>query len=217
MTTLSIWLALLIGWMRCRGVLEATGRKITPAPVLIALWAAVALGALLQWLSPSLLDHAARDADAIADGQWWRLVTSMFFQDGGLLGALFNLFILGITLALVGPLLGPLRSVVVFGVCGVAGNLLSIATGWAEWGAGNSMATLGLLATAVAATSLQPPGGVGRWLRLALVVAAGAGLVLQQDHHGPAIGFGLALGLLWLIVAPASGQERSVESTARPS
>ena len=44
---------------------------------------AVALPSLLQFAVPTLLNVGRRDVSAVAAGQWWRLLTANFLQDGG--------------------------------------------------------------------------------------------------------------------------------------
>ena len=62
-----------------------------PIATIVAL-VVVGLPTLAQLtVAPSLLGDLRRDWAAIGSGQLWRLVTSLVVQDGGLLGALFNL------------------------------------------------------------------------------------------------------------------------------
>jgi hypothetical protein len=53
-----------------------------------------------QFFFPAVLDVFERDYSRIAAGDWWRLVTALLVQDGGVGGSLFNL----ISLALLGRL-----------------------------------------------------------------------------------------------------------------
>src|SRR5689334_11530872 len=67
------------------------------APVLTGAVFLVTAAALVAQLAvPGLLEHVRRDGAAIDAGQWWRLLTGMFFQDGGLVGGVFNLVVLAI-------------------------------------------------------------------------------------------------------------------------
>ncbi|TCO59841.1 hypothetical protein EV192_104684 [Actinocrispum wychmicini] len=49
---------------------------------------------------PQLLEQFRRDPAALAAGEWWRVVTPMFFQDGHLLGTVVNLVMLALGLIL---------------------------------------------------------------------------------------------------------------------
>jgi membrane associated rhomboid family serine protease len=161
----------------------------------------VAVPSLLQFALPGMLDAGRRDPSAIADGEWWRLLTSMFLQDGGWLGTAFNLVTLAISLTLVGAVVrGPVM-IAGFVIGGLVCNLLTIAF-LDKPGAGNSMATMCL----VAATA------VGLWLRqgrrreslvptVALTVVTVVLLALR-DQHGLAAATGLLAGAASLFVRP---------------
>src|SRR5699024_6232591 len=82
-----------------------------PRPTIwgMGLWGVVAVPSLLQFAVPAMYDAGRRDPSAISGGQWWRLITSMVLQDGGWLGAAFNLLTLAISVLLVGAWVsGPL-------------------------------------------------------------------------------------------------------------
>src|SRR4051795_9250127 len=60
-------------------------------PVVTAVvFALTAAGAVAQAVSPGLLDAWQRAPEGL-HGDWWRTATSLFVQDGGVLGALSNL------------------------------------------------------------------------------------------------------------------------------
>lgn len=114
-------------------------------PLLTGAVFVVTAGALVAQLAVlSLLGHVQRDATAIDAGQWWRLLTGMFFQDGGLLGGLFNLAALAVVGTLAEWTLGRGRWFVLYFGCGLFGQFLSYL--WLNpVGAGNSMCVAGLL------------------------------------------------------------------------
>ncbi|MBN9184102.1 rhomboid family intramembrane serine protease [Microbacterium sp.] len=58
-------------------------------PVTIVVTAAVTLGFALQWFLP-LADVLQRDPQAIGEGQWWRVLTSVFVQGSGWGQYIFN-------------------------------------------------------------------------------------------------------------------------------
>ena len=156
-----------------------------------------ALALIAQLADPSLLAQMRRDATAIDAGEWWRLLTGMFFQDGGLLGGLFNL----VALALIGTFaewcVGRVSWFVLYFGCGLFGQFLSYV--WLNpVGAGNSMCVTGLLgALAVVvlkARAAEPPQ---RLYIAAILLAPLAVLdtVLHDNHGMPAL-LGMALGVL---------------------
>ena len=58
-----------------------------------------------QIVNPTLLSAAQRDASRIRGGEWYRLLTALFFQDGGLAGGVWNIAILGVLGSLAGQIL----------------------------------------------------------------------------------------------------------------
>lgn len=92
-----------------------------------------------------------RDAHAVSNGhQWWRLLTSVLVQDGGIVGTLANLVLLALALGLCLHLWGPTLTMTTFVIAGVGLNILAVRYGASD-GGGNSGATFPLLA------SLPPP------------------------------------------------------------
>jgi rhomboid protease GluP len=78
----------------------------------------------------------------LADGEWWRLVTSTFIHAGVIhiatnMWCLWNLGLLG------EPLLGPVGTIAVYLLTGVAGNLLSIAVNPGAFGEPNGLVGVG--------------------------------------------------------------------------
>jgi hypothetical protein len=62
------------------------------APILSLTTCGLLLGCFIAQLSfPELLILFSREATRILAGDWWRLVTALFFQHGGLIGGLTNI------------------------------------------------------------------------------------------------------------------------------
>jgi membrane associated rhomboid family serine protease len=57
---------------------------------------ATAATSIAQLPHPALYDQFRRDPGVFAHGEWWRLITPAFFQDGWLVGTIFNLFVLAV-------------------------------------------------------------------------------------------------------------------------
>ncbi|MER7557521.1 hypothetical protein ABTZ46_11300 [Nocardioides sp. NPDC126508] len=187
------WAVYLCGWVAIRNSREAAAEDAWPRPTPwgVGLWCAVSLPSLLQIALPGMLVAGQRDPVALADGEWWRLVTSMGLQDGGLFGTVFNLITLAISVAIVGEVLPGPTMIVVFVSGGVIGNLLTLAILGGS-GAGNSMATMFL----VAAAAVVAAYGLRRLLAPAVVlVAAAVVLCVLHDQHGFAAAAGLVAGV----------------------
>lgn len=62
-------------------------------------WLCVAVPSLAQILFPGVYRALHRDAEAVTSGhQWWRLLTSVVVQDGGVIGTVSNLVLLALAL-----------------------------------------------------------------------------------------------------------------------
>lgn len=192
--SLILWLAFAAGWM----AIAATSLAHEPSrpPVRftwwgLILWLVVAVPSLIQLAVPQLLNAGMRNARILDDDEWWRLVTANVLQDGGLAGTLSNLSVLAVTLLLIGRALRGALAVPLYIVGGLGSMLLQLS----HPGAGNSMATLALLAATVVIV-LRPPVRPIAPIGLGVLILIGAGLTALANEHGPAILLGLLLGVL---------------------
>lgn len=162
-----------------------------------ALWLAVAVPSLVQIPRPGLYRDWHRSVSAVLDdGQWWRTATALLVQDGGIPGTVSNLVLLALALVLCLPLWGTRVTVPAFLLIGVGLNLAAVLTG-ADDGAGNSGATLPLLASLPPLAMAVLPAHRRRSVAAAVVTGGAAtALILSNDGHGIAVALGLLLGLL---------------------
>ena len=173
----------------------APGRKKSVPYSTLLLTLAITIPTSLQFIFPAILQLFERDYERFLAGDWWRLGTSLFVQDGGISGSIFNL----VSLILVGVVAerfwGSRRWLVIFFTGGVLSQLIAFA--WQPIGAGNSVANFSL-AGSVAILCLAHK--TSRVVKIAAILALGAGLILLflKDIHGPAMIFGTFIGLLML-------------------
>ncbi|MFF1818928.1 rhomboid family intramembrane serine protease [Kribbella sp. NPDC058245] len=176
------------------------GRISTPTKpwlTLVVFVVTLACG-VAQLVHRSLYDAVVRDAVRIDDGQWYRLLTAMFFQDGWAVGLISNLIGLAVLGTIAERVFGRGRWLVLYFVCGWFGQLMSYL--WlSPVGAGNSMCIAGLLG-GLAAVALRPPAGVPvhprvRMVAIAIPVLAVVDTVIHDNHGLPAL-LGLVLGFL---------------------
>jgi membrane associated rhomboid family serine protease len=115
---------------------------LTRPPVATLLVLAVtAAMSVTQWLSPGLLGRLER-TPAELHGQPWRILTSLFVQDGGLVGTISNLaFLLVLGTAAEQFVSGRRLFLAYFGV-GAVSELVGYL--WQPVGGGNSVAVCGL-------------------------------------------------------------------------
>ncbi|MFJ8910202.1 rhomboid family intramembrane serine protease [Amycolatopsis sp. NPDC102389] len=181
-------------------LLAAMGRRAGKPVATAAVWFVTAAAGVAQLAHPGLLDQFRRNPAALADGEWWRMVTPMFFQDGHLVGMIFNLATLAVIGALAERLLGPVRWLVVYFGCALIGNAVSYL--WLNpTGAGNSMAVCGLLgALATAMLTAGPRFGltIPAGLRTAALILPALAIVdtVLHDNHGLPLLAGMVLGLI---------------------
>ncbi len=131
---------------------RARGNRWASAPAtytLVGINCAVYIAMVLRGVSPTnpsvvdLVHWGANFGGYVLAGQWWRLLTAAFVHVGIIhlatnMWCLWNLGLLG------EPLLGPAGVVAVYGLTGIAGNLLSTAVHPQIVGAGASGAVFGL-------------------------------------------------------------------------
>ncbi|MDX6260236.1 MAG: hypothetical protein QOH84_1924 [Kribbellaceae bacterium] len=157
---------------------------------------------ITQLVHRPLYDYVVRDAARIDAGQWYRLFTGMFFQDGWALGLVSNLVGLAVFGVLAERVFGRWRWLVLYFGCGWFGQLMSYL--WLHpVGAGNSMCVAGLIG-GLAAVIVSAPHRYGVVLPVRLRFAAFAVPVLAvvdtvlHDNHGLPCLLGMALGFLFL-------------------
>jgi membrane associated rhomboid family serine protease len=165
--------------------------------VTLLMMLAITIPTILQFFFPELLTLFERDTTKFLSGDWWRFFTPLFFQDGGLMGAIFNL----VTLFFIGNMAAQLwdtrRWLLIFLLGGVLSEFVAFA--WQPIGAGNSVANFSL-AGSVAIWSVMHHSS--RPIRIASVITLGCCVVLLslRDIHGAAGLFGslIALVLIWV-------------------
>ena len=196
MTTENAWFA----------KIGAPGRKPVLTGAVFAVTAAV-LVAQLTDMAP--LESFRRDAARIDDGQWWRLVTGMFFQDGGFVGGIFNLATLAILGFAAERVFGRGRWLLLYFGCGFFGQAMSYL--WLNpVGAGNSMCVAGLLGGLTVVVLRSPASLVPARVRMAafaVPVLAVADTVLHDNHGLPCL-LGAVLTLLLPLPATDPGRAR---------
>jgi membrane associated rhomboid family serine protease len=203
-TGLAYWLAYVASWLAVKRTLEARGTRPRPTRAAVVLWLAVAVSSVVGLVWPVWLAVGEREPGPVRDGQVWRLVTSMFLQDGGVGGTIFNVVTLAVTVLLVGSLVRPRTLVVGFLLAGVVGNVLTLVL-LGQAGAGNSMATMGLASGTAAYAALALDRSRATRVLVGVVALVALGLDLAGDQHGPALTAGLAAGCALALLARRPG------------
>jgi rhomboid protease GluP len=175
---------------------------------------AVCLAAQLRW--PGLLLTFRRDGLAIHAGQKYRLVTSLFVQDGYFTGGIFNL----IMLIVVGQAAELNLTRIAWAAIYLAGGVLTELVGlfWQPIGAGNSIGYMSLAGALLMLSTMRMGSTMQRSLTIvgwSLAVA----LCLVRDIHGASVLIGGALALLLpkhvRLSDPLSSIDRAEQESAR--
>jgi membrane associated rhomboid family serine protease len=159
----------------------------------ILLFIVVGIPSVLQFFYPGMLVLFQRDFTRFLQGEWWRLVTPLFVQDGGLAGTSFNLTSLLLVGFLAEQFWGSLPVLLIFFVGGIAGEIAGFA--WQPLGAGNSVANFALAGSILALLLLRRPDKLVLFISLA-VLSILILLIGLHDIHGVAGSAGVCLGLV---------------------
>lgn len=155
--------------------------------------AALAVALAAQNLFPPLLPAVERNAGAIFAGEYHRLFTALWFQDGGLVGGGFNLALLFVLGPIAERLWGRRSWLLIYFGAGLTAECIGL--WWQPIGAGNSIAWMGL-AGSILIASWRGVRRLPAMIPGALGLAAGAGLALLHDIHGAALLIGALIGLV---------------------
>ena len=169
---------------------------LTRLPVLTAgVFALTAVVNLIQFGVPGTLDTLQRRPVGL-HGQWWRLVTSLLVQDGGIAGTLSNLAFLVAVGVVAEQVVSRPRWLATYLVGGLVGQLFGSL--WQPVGGGNSVAICGL-AGAVAIACWQRDPRLPKWGTPVLLLWFGA---LLATWLYPLV----AVGVVAARLAPLAGR-----------
>jgi rhomboid protease GluP len=190
--------------------------------VLVYLTTAIDTGLLFGFDGPSLVRLGSNFGPYTADGDWWRLLTSMFLHLG-LIHLAFNMWALASFGPLVERLYGSVTYLVIYMVAGLAGALASISWRPEINSIGASGAIFGILGALIAAqlrNARTIPESVLKPLRNSSIIFIGcalfAGLASKGVDNAAHIG-GMAAGFLvgLAVSRPVTGRNLDVPDVIR--
>jgi membrane associated rhomboid family serine protease len=148
----------------------------------------------------SVLSKAALNGPAVADGEWYRIITSGFLHYG-ILHLLFNMYALYILGTMLEPSIGALRFSLIYAVSLIAGSVGALLLDPNALTAGASGAVFGLMGAAILVMrnrGVNPwQSGIGIWLFLNLAITFTASSISIGGHIGGLIGGALTA---WVVV-----------------
>src|SRR5262249_18203291 len=175
----------------------------TPVLTLICFTVIAAFSVAQLMIAPVLLPLLMRDGS----GQPWRLATSLLVQDGGWIGAAFNLVGLLTIGTIAERALGRLRWAIIGTTSVAAAQMCAFL--WQPTGAGNSVLDFGLAGAVCAACLVMWPS---RHLSIPAIVASASFALIfaARDIHGVAGAAGALVELAFSLPARKRGPEETV-------
>ena len=189
-------LVVLVAFIRVAIGMTLRGGRPRRAPVLaIVLVVVIGIPSIAQYAGvPAIGDALRRDPELTLQlGQWWRVLTAILAQDGGLVAAIFGLVVVAIAITFSSWIQGAWLTLAIFLVCSIVLNLLAL--GWGAVGGGTSFGSDGVMLSILAMGLVTIRDRV---VMIAAVVAIAGGMLLValDDAHGVAILLGAAIGAL---------------------
>ncbi len=149
------------------------------------------IGFAAQSVFPAVRGALER-SPSIEHGEIWRLLTTLFVQDGGVVGFGFNLSFLLAVGVFAEQHFSRARWLTIYFVGALAAELIALS--WKPYGGGNSVADLALAgALTVRAVNWKQHLAA---IIAAIGLAAGATLLAIRDIHGVGYAAGVAIALL---------------------
>jgi len=169
----------------------------SPPWATLTLFLAIGIPTVLQFFYPSILALLRRDTIAFLSGDWWRVITPLFVQDGGLGGSIFNLVGLLFVGAVAEHLWGGPRLLFIFFIAGIASEFVALV--WQPVGAGNSVADFALAAGICILCLARNPFRLERLFAYS-VLGAAICLLALHDIHGAATALGGIISLVLILL-----------------
>lgn len=196
-------------------MLRLSGRPIRVPWLTIVLVLVIGIPSVAQYLGLPAIGDALRREPALTlhHGEWWRVLTSLLAQDGGLVAATFGLVVVAIAITFSTWIQGPWLTLAIFLFCSIVLNLLAI--GWGAVGGGTSFASDGTMLS-VLALGLVTTRNRAVMAAAIVAIAGGVVLVVLGDAHGIAILLGAAIGAVHGILLRRRGAAASADSAVSP-
>ena len=168
--------------------------------VLVVVIGVPSIGQYLGWTAVG--DALRREPQlTLHHGEWWRVLTSLLAQDGGIWAAVYSLAVVAVVITLSSWIQGPWLTLAIFVSCSIVLNLLAL--GWNAVGGGTSFASDGtMLSVLVMGLVLAKDRVV--MISAIIAIAGGTLLVVLWDAHGVAILLGAAIGAVHGLSARAA-------------
>lgn len=156
----------------------------------------IAIPSILGLIYPSVIKTLGRDYSRFLSGEWWRLITSLFVQDGGTAGTVFNLVGLLFVGSVAEQYWSRKRWIFVFLGGGIISQLIAFA--WQPVGAGNSVANFSLAGSILIVCLFSHPPRIVL-VSVILSLAVDAWLLYIRNIHGAAVMVGATIAIILIL------------------
>jgi membrane associated rhomboid family serine protease len=174
----------------------------------IAFVAMTASGAGLDGRSGSVYANGALYGPAVADGDWWRIITAGFLH-AGILHLAFNMYFLYFLGTLLEPEIGKLRFAIIYVVSLLGGSFGALALSPDAVTVGASGAVFGLMGAAIIAMRARGIDPMQSGLGITLLLNLGITLVIPGISIGGHIGGLVAGGIVGYLMFELAERRRS--------
>lgn len=161
----------------------------------------------LQFIFPEIIAALDRNKDALLSGEFWRLITPLFVQPGGIWQCIFNAIFFLSFLPIAEHLYGRSLLLIYFG-SGLAGQIANYY--WNKGGGGSSTAIYGVIGSLFMYILLHRRAFPQGYILIPIAGFLGAiVLCFFEDGHAPGLLTGGALSFaIHKIIAPAQQDEK---------
>jgi hypothetical protein len=174
-------------------MLRLSGRPVRVPVLAIVLVLVIGIPSIAQYAGLPWIGDALRREPALTldHGEWWRVLTSLLAQDGGLVAAIFGLVVVAVAITFSTWIQETWLTLAIFLFCSIVLNLLAI--GWGAVGGGTSFASDGTMLSVLALGLVMARNRIVMTAAF-IAIAGGIVLVVLDDAHGVAILLGAAIG-----------------------
>ena len=196
-----------VAFFGCVVQLYRSSRKVKHSPpvVAIVIIGVTALITGLQFPFPEVLADFRRNREALAAGEWWRMVTPLFVQSFGWWQCCIN----GVAAIIVCPLAERFygrRLLLLYFIPGILGEIFGYL--WSPNSAGSSLGIAGVVGS-LFAFSMFHRQEVSRAIYIFAIfgIAGAVAMCFSRDTHGPPILVGVLLASMMMILWPNKSPE----------
>lgn len=169
------------------------------------IWVITLVVGVFAVFDQNLLDAIGRNGDRLASGEWWRIISPLIGQDGGLVGLLFNLLTLAFVGTVVENLFGRRMLVGVYLAAGLIGEIAAYTVLPPQGFAGNSVANFGLVGLLfVVGVTKQMPA----WVIAAIGLFLGVVMLVGLSIHGVGFAVGALIGAGYVLLPRLKARAR---------